>query len=275
MFVIVESSVTAAAQLQSDVDKISHWANQWLVKFNPSKSESLVISRKRNQVLHPTVYMFNTSIPSVDSHKHLGVFLSNDGSWHQQINYIKDKAWSRVNVMKRLRYRLDRKSLEVVYISFIRPILEYACVIWDNCTQYEKDELDKIQNEAARVVTGCTRLVSLRQLQIECGWESLSSRRHKQKLILFFKMKHGQTPDYLSDMIPQTVGQLSARTLRNSSNITNIRSRTSLYEGCMISSRTVVKFSVFFIKILQNFQEIMFHLYLKQNHQLEVAITYT
>ena len=26
-------------------------------------------------------------------------------------------------------------------------------MIWDNCTQYEKLELDKIQNEAARIVT--------------------------------------------------------------------------------------------------------------------------
>ena len=115
--------------------------------------------------------MFDTAIPSVDSHKHLGIFLSDDGSWHFHINYVKDKAWTRVNIMKRLRYQLDRRSLEVIYLSFVRPILEYADAIWDNCTQYEKDELDKIQNECARIVTGCTRLVSLRLLQIESGLE--------------------------------------------------------------------------------------------------------
>ena len=40
--------------------------------------------------------------------------------------------------MRRLKYKLDRKSLESIYISFIRPLLEYGDTMWDNCTQYEK-----------------------------------------------------------------------------------------------------------------------------------------
>ena len=56
--------------------------------------------------------------------------------------------------MRKLRYDIDRKALEVIYISFIRPILEYLDVLWDNCTQQEKQELEKIQNEAARNSTG-------------------------------------------------------------------------------------------------------------------------
>ena len=54
--------------------------------------------------------------------------------------------------MRRLKFILDRRSLEIVYTSFIRPLLEYGDTIWDNCTLYEKQELDKIQNEAARPV---------------------------------------------------------------------------------------------------------------------------
>ena len=37
----------------------------------------------------------------------------------------------------------DRKSLETIYLTYIRPIMEYADVVWDNCTNYEKQELDK------------------------------------------------------------------------------------------------------------------------------------
>ena len=89
-----------------------------------------------------TLFMENTPINEVEAHKHLGLFLSNDCSWHQHINYIKNKAWARINIMRRLKYKLDRKSLESIYISFIRPLLEYGDTIWDNCTQYEKYELD-------------------------------------------------------------------------------------------------------------------------------------
>ena len=84
-------------------------------------------------------------IIEVDSHKHLGVFLSNDCTWYKHIDYIKEKAWGRMNVMRRLKFCLDRKSLETSYLAFIRTILEYADVVWDNFTNYEKQNLDKIQ----------------------------------------------------------------------------------------------------------------------------------
>ena len=63
--------------------------------------------------------------------------------------------------MRKLKFKLDRKSLETIYIAFIWPILEYADVVWHNCSQYEKNELEKIQTEAARIATGTTKLVSL------------------------------------------------------------------------------------------------------------------
>ena len=45
--------------------------------------------------------------------------------------------------MRQLKFQLDRKSLEIIYTSFIRPILECGNEIWDKCTQYEKDDLEK------------------------------------------------------------------------------------------------------------------------------------
>ena len=90
--------------------------------------------------------------------------------------------------MRRLKFIFDRKSLEIIYTSFIRPVLEYGDTIWDNCTLYEKRELDKIQNEAARIATGATALVSVQALYDEEGCETLQTRRTNHKLSLFFKM---------------------------------------------------------------------------------------
>ena len=75
--------------------------------------------------------------------------------------------------MRRLKLILDIKSFEIVYISFIRPTLEYGDTLWDNCIFHEKRELDKIQNEAARIVTGTTALVSRQSLYDAVRWESL------------------------------------------------------------------------------------------------------
>ena len=72
--------------------------------------------------------------------------------------------------MRKLKFRLDRKSLEVICTSFIGPILEYGDVVWDNCSQYEKLEIEKVQVEAARIVTGTTKLISLNLLYIRMGF---------------------------------------------------------------------------------------------------------
>ena len=55
----------------------------------------------------------------------------------------KGKPWFKLNIMGKLKFQLDRKSLETIYISLIRPLLEYSNGVWDNCTQYKSTELEK------------------------------------------------------------------------------------------------------------------------------------
>ena len=221
--------------LNADLEKIAEWALKWLVKFNPLKTESLLISRKTNTV-HPPVFMQDQQIKEVESHKHLGVILSNDCSWQKHIDYIKEKAWTRIKIMRRLKYDLDRKSLETIYKSFIRPLLEYADVIWDNCTQQNKNELELIQLEAARISTGTTKLVSVANLYIETGWETLDARRNKHKLVLFYKMFNDLTPLYLSSLVPPLVQNASRYNLRNSNDTQTVASRTTLFYNSFLPS---------------------------------------
>ena len=75
--------------------------------------------------------------------------LSNDGSWDLYINNATEKAWKKIGVMRSLKIRLDRLSLQIIYFSFIRLILEYGDVIWGNLSQGLKDQLDK-----ARIAIG-------------------------------------------------------------------------------------------------------------------------
>ena len=96
--------------------------------------------------------------------------------------------------------------------------------------QYLKDDLDKIQNEAARIVSGCGKLVALSDLREVCGWELLSERRRKHKLVLFFKMVKCFAPIYLGNLVPQINSDISNYNLRNSTNLYSITCRTSLYK---------------------------------------------
>ena len=102
----------------------------------------------------------------------------------------------RLNVMRRLKFCLHRKYLETIYLTFIRPILEYADVVWENYLDYEKQELDQIQTEAARIVTGATKLVSLHALFDEVNWEPLEARCMKHRHLLLYKMFNNLSPEY-------------------------------------------------------------------------------
>ena len=96
-------------------------------------------------------------------------------------------AMTLIHIMRKLKFYLDHKSLETIYLSFIRPLLEYRDVIWDNCTQYEKKKLDKFQNKAARIKTGTTKLVSLDTLYKQVGWQILHRRPQDHKITLFIR----------------------------------------------------------------------------------------
>lgn len=236
LYIIVEDPVLAADQLNSDLLKVHQWATKWLVKFNPLKSQSVVFSRKQNKPYHPPVLLDQTPINETTSHKHLGVFLSNDCTWHDHLEYIKSKAWNRINVMRKLKFKLSRKPLQTIYFTFIRPLLEYADVVWDNCTSYEVNDLEKIQNEAARIVTGATKLVSINSLLLETGWETLSTRRKKHKLQLFYKMQNGLSPDYLTCLVPPSVGRTSSYQLRDANNTRTIHASTQQYYNSFLPS---------------------------------------
>ncbi len=234
LYIIVDTPEHAAHTLNSDLNSIHEWADRWLVKFNPSKTESLLLSRRINTPQHPPLRMENTIIQEVQQHKHLGLILSSNGTWHPQIDFVKDRAWTRINIMRKLKFRLNRKTLEILYRSFIRPLLEYADVVWDNCTHYEQQDLERLQLEAARIVTGATKRVSFESLYRETGCESLKARRRKRKLILFYKMNNNLSPSYLTSLVPTNVGDTVEYNLRNALNTRTIQCRTQLYQNSFL-----------------------------------------
>ena len=189
----------------------------------------MTVSRKLNPVLHPPLFLNNTRIKETATHKHLGLTFSSTCNWNDHVRNISNKACIRLNLLRALKFRVSRKSLEKMYISFVRPLIEYSDIIWDNCSMETKKQLDAIHIEAARIITGATKLCSIDNLYRELGWESLQSRRNKHKLVVLYKILHGTAPNYLADLIPPTVQETTRYSLRNSDHIQNYRTNTNLF----------------------------------------------
>ena len=88
-----------------------------------------------------------------------------------------------------LKFRLDRSSLEKLYLFFIRPQLEYGDVVWDSHTIYLINILEKVQMEAMRIISGGTKLTSLRELYTENGLIKLKDRRKTMSSFNYLKCK--------------------------------------------------------------------------------------
>ena len=63
--------------------------------------------------------------------------------------------------MRRLQFTLTRAALNQVYLSYVRPIFEYSSIVRNGCSAMCSESLERLQNEAVRIVTGLTRSVSL------------------------------------------------------------------------------------------------------------------
>jgi hypothetical protein len=61
------------------------------------------------------------------------------------------------------------------------------------------------------------------------GWDKLKKRREMHRLVYFYKMKNNISPQYLSDLVPDSLNSIHSHNTRNSSTIPPIRTRTSLY----------------------------------------------
>ena len=129
---VVDTPDSSARILNSDLEKIHTWATRWLVSFNAAKTKTMILSRKHQREAHPHLLMHDQVICETAVHKHLGVFLSNDCTWSSHIDFTKEKAWSRINILRSLKFQLDRQTLEILYLTFIRPLLEYGNILFDN-----------------------------------------------------------------------------------------------------------------------------------------------
>ncbi len=134
LYIIVDDPQSSAVILNQDIRTLHTWSLNWLVKCNSAKTETMLFSRKRSKPLHPILTMDGTVLIPVKEHKHLGLTFTDDGKWNYHISLCINKAWKSIGTLRSLKYILNRSCLEKLYFSYIRPLLEYGDIIWDNCT---------------------------------------------------------------------------------------------------------------------------------------------
>ena len=235
LYVTVDDVEQATEDLNQNLQHLNEWADQWLVNFNPQKTKAMNITNKRNSKLNDYPLQFdNQPLVQLENHKHLGLIINNKLKWTKHIDDILFSVSKIADVFVKLKQSLDRRTLEQIYFTFVRPKLEYACIIWDDCNDHDKTRIENTQHQFARLVTGAKRGTSHQLIFNEIPWPSLSERRKSNKLKFMHKIINHNAPLYLCDLLPPKVGANSAYELRNANKLIIVNARTEKFRNSII-----------------------------------------
>ena len=136
--------------------------------------------------------------------KYLGVTISKDLKWNTHASNVCTKANRTLGFLRHNLLSCPQDVKEMAYKGLVRPILEYASPVWDPHGTVVQEEIEKVQNRAARFVTGNYNFEtgSMTSILEQLGLESLHKRRKVSKLILLFKGLKGRASIPFDDLRP-------------------------------------------------------------------------
>jgi len=136
-------AVTEATSLQEDLDRLANWATTWQMEFNPKKCEIIHFntSRKPRSIIHSYTLHGQTLKVSTSS-RYLGVLVSSDIAWDQQVTAVTNKSSSTLGMLRRQLRGTNSRNRLTMYKTLIRPILDYASTAWSPHQVKQKNSLE-------------------------------------------------------------------------------------------------------------------------------------
>ena len=132
LFSVVHDKNTSANELNNDLQKISNWAYQWKMSFNPDplkQAKEVIFSRKMTKTNHPKIVFNENLVHQVALHKHLGMYLDCKLNFEEHLKTIINKIIKTIGLLRKFQNFLPRKSLFTIYKSFTRPHFDYGDII--------------------------------------------------------------------------------------------------------------------------------------------------
>ena len=110
-------------KLQSRVDRIAQWAEEWKMEINSVKSKVMHIGKYNPKL----PYSINgTEIAAVPTEKDIGFWVKDDLSTSTHIHKARCKALAEIGRIRRYFSFIDKRAFCTLYNQRIRPHLDYG-----------------------------------------------------------------------------------------------------------------------------------------------------
>lgn len=161
-----------AYEVQISLNMISNWAKGIGLNFSPTKSKSIIFSRRRIQPVVNNLNIENTNIVFEARIKYLGVWLDNKLNWNFHIRHIKRKTQSSLNILRMLshtKWGANKLVLLRIFKSLLTSKILYGSIAYSSARKTTLKSLNTIYNQGIRLSTGALRTSPIESLICESG----------------------------------------------------------------------------------------------------------
>ena len=130
---------------------------------------------------------YKREVEKTNLERDLGVIIANDLKWSEHVDRMVGKANRMLGMPKKTFESKDPKLWKELYVSLVRPHLEYAVHAWNPHLKDEIDKIERVQRRATRIPFGFEKLVYEERLKRLC-LTSLKDRRLRGDLIEMYKV---------------------------------------------------------------------------------------
>ena len=190
MWCTEEYATTATYRMQQAVNTLAAWAKEWNVSINKEKSSTTLFTLTKQKA--GQISLDGTRLKEDDQPTYLGVTFDKTQTWKPHIQASEAKAKRRIALMRKLTgssWGANQKTLRTVYESTVRPHLEYGSTAWSTATKTSLQTVDKVQNQALRIMTGAMKSTPIAAMEEVTGIQSLEKRRQMKILTQAEKFK--------------------------------------------------------------------------------------
>ena len=180
---------TNSNDLQVTLDNLTSFFNVRQLCLANEKCEKITFDRKKRDL---SLKIGNTTLHNTSKVQDLGVFITEDLKWHHHIQTIKTRAMQKCYQILR---SFNSKNIWILlksYLTYVRPILEYASVIWNPYLIKDIDAIEAVQRYyTRRILRRCNLPFSSYSDRLHMlNLHSLEYRRLETDLIMVFKITH-------------------------------------------------------------------------------------
>ena len=125
-----------------------------LLVRNEKKTKTMIFNFTENYQFTTRLQLKNKNIDVINSTRLLGTILSNDLCWDLNTANIVKKANARMQLLRNFAsFGTPMEDLKIIYILFIRSILEQSATVWhSSLTEENKSNLERVQKSAIKVI---------------------------------------------------------------------------------------------------------------------------